>query len=141
MLVVAGRGDILMLRSRWRAAMSLYQQAIPVIAKVPILRDELASARANLARAQIELRQPAKALPVLEELAGALGDQPPQLRAAIELTLARALWDTGDDGARARTLASHAVVSGKQLTGTSGDDIAQIERWLAVHPGCRARPQ
>jgi hypothetical protein len=57
----------------------------------------------------------------------------PQQRAAIEFTLARALWSSEGERARARSLASHALSLVRAIDGTHPAETARIERWVANH--------
>ena len=133
MLALIERGNLLIRQSRWRDAVALYQQALPELERTQLARKELTTATINRELAFIELRQPARGLPPLEHLAARLDDLRPDLRAAAEFTLARALWDTGGDRRRACALATHALGGINQLDGIHRDDAAPIERWLASH--------
>jgi tetratricopeptide (TPR) repeat protein/predicted Ser/Thr protein kinase len=133
MPAVIARGDLLMLQSRWRDAAALYERAIPILESSQGAGDALASAVSSLCRAQVELQRPARALAPLERLASKLGDQPPELRGAIQQSLARALWDTGGDRARARELATQAWTGARAIADAGRDDRARLERWLASH--------
>lgn len=139
MTFIAERADALMLQARWRAAAALYRKALPSFEHAEHTHDDISNAVANLARIDVELGRPARAIAPLEPLAAKLDDQPPELRVLIEFTLARALWDSGGDRARASRLAAHALAAGKQSPGAYPDDVQQIERWIASHPHRAAR--
>jgi serine/threonine-protein kinase len=130
--VRAARGDLLMQQARWREAKALYEQIVPALSTSQGA-GSLPSARANLARAYVELHQPARALPSLEQLAHNLDALPPRARADIELSLARALWDSGGDRARARALGEDALRTLTAAGDTAAIELTQIKRWLASH--------
>ncbi len=132
-LVRVARADLLVRQSQWRDAAVLYEQAIPVLEKAQTAPRELTSAVTNLERAYLELHQPARGMTRLEQLASKLDDVRPNQRVAVELVLARAVWDTGGDRTRARALASDALADLKRIDGTHHEELAQIERWLAGH--------
>jgi tetratricopeptide (TPR) repeat protein len=134
--MTAAVGDSLTLQSRWHDAAQRYEEAIPALHSQPGNPERLAFATANLARIHVELGRPARALASLEQLANKLDAQPPQLRPLIELTLARALWDTGGDRQRACQLAGRARASASTIAGVSRRDLDAIERWPASHRGC-----
>jgi tetratricopeptide (TPR) repeat protein len=136
MLPVTALGDSFLLQSRWADAARCYEQAIGVFQKQPGAREDLADAEVHLARVHVELHQPARALASLERLAAELDKRPPELRPMIELTLARALWDSGGDRQRACKLGHQALAHSKQALGVSRDEVAQIERWMSSHRGC-----
>jgi serine/threonine-protein kinase len=133
MPAVLARGDLLMLQSRWQDAAAIYERAIPVLEKSQGAGDALASAVSSLCRVRVELQEPARALAPLERLASKLGEQPADVRIAIQFSLARALWNTGGDRARARELATHAFTGARTIADASRDDLAQMQRWLASH--------
>jgi tetratricopeptide (TPR) repeat protein len=133
-LVAMARADGLMRQSRWHDAASLYEHAIPVVETAQGTTEDLAGAVSSLGRAYVELHQPERARAVLERLDRTPDEVPPELRPARELTLARALWDSGGDRRRAHELATRARADCKTLEVAQPDDLAQIERWLASHP-------
>lgn len=134
MSVVAARGELRMLQSRWRDAIVLYEKAIPALEKSRGRRIARASAWSGLCRAYVELQQPDRALAPLKLLASELDELDRGNRASIEFTLARTLWLTGGDRKRARALAEDALTVDRAETGN--DDTAEIQRWLTTHrPG------
>jgi hypothetical protein len=133
MAAVIARGDLLMMQSRWRDAAAFYEHAIPILEKSQGAGDALASTVSSLCRVHVELQQPARALAPLERLASKLGEQPPDVRIAIQFTLARALWDTGGDRLRAHELATQALTAAQTLAGARRDDLAHMKQWLANH--------
>jgi tetratricopeptide (TPR) repeat protein len=132
MSVVAARGELRMLQSRWRDAVALYESAIPVLEKSRGRRVALAGAWSGLCRAYVELQQPDRALTPLERLASKLDELDRGNRTTVEFTLARALWLTGGDRKRARALAEHALTVDRAEAGIY--DTAEIRRWLTSHP-------
>jgi tetratricopeptide (TPR) repeat protein len=133
LLSLVQRGNLLSGQARWRDALALYHQAIPALERAHFTRRELTSAVIHQARGFLELHQPTRGLAALEELATKLDELRPDLRVAVEFTLARALWDSGGDRRRAHELASRALEDIGDLPRTHGDDIAQIERAMASH--------
>jgi serine/threonine protein kinase/tetratricopeptide (TPR) repeat protein len=128
---IGARGELLMKRGRWREAAARYERAIPILAAAQGTGDDLASARAGLGAAYLELGQPARALAVLEQIA--LDAPPPDVRGQAELALARAVWDSGGDRARARGFAQRARADLAASPASRPEDVAQTERWLASH--------
>jgi tetratricopeptide (TPR) repeat protein len=142
LLSLVQRGNLLSGQARWRDALALYQQAIPPLERAHFTRREITSAVIHQERGFLALHQPTRGLAALEQLAANLGELRPDLRVAVEFTLARALWDSGGDWRRAHELASHALEDIGDLARTHGDDIAQIERALASHrPGNASSPR
>jgi tetratricopeptide (TPR) repeat protein len=133
MYAIAARGDLLMMRARWRDAVGLYEHALPTLETDHDAAEELATTVSQLSRAYVELDQPARALALLDRLAGALDDPAPDVAVAVAFTRARALWDTGGDRARARKLATDALAGLRGVATARPDDATQIERWLAGH--------
>jgi eukaryotic-like serine/threonine-protein kinase len=127
------RADVLLRQERWKDATELYEGTIPLLARSPAAGELLIGAQVNLAKAYVELRRPARAVPVLERLAKDLARLNPQGRAALEYTLAQALWDSGRDRRRARALAGRALAGFQALEGTPPEQIAEIKRWLKRH--------
>jgi tetratricopeptide (TPR) repeat protein len=134
--VVAARADVLMLESRWRDAVTLYDRVIPVFAVSQGTEDVLAGALANRCRAHVELHQPGRALPPLERLARDLLERPADVRVVVQFTLARALSQTGGDGARAYQLATEAAAEIRLIADARREDVAHVEHWLATHARC-----
>ena len=141
MFVLAARADVLMLQGRWHDALALYDRALPVFARSQGTAEVLASAAASRSRAYLELHQPMRALPELEQLTRSRDQNPPDVRAAVDFTLARALWTTGGDRGRAIALASHALADLAQIADTRRDDLEEIRRWLADHAARGAEPR
>lgn len=94
--------------------------------------DEDPQRMAELLRGQgrvlLAQERPAEAVVPLEravELHRAHDSTRPHVRAKAEALLARALWDSGGDRARARSMAEAAL--------TDHEDRAQVQRWLDEH--------
>jgi predicted Zn-dependent protease len=104
-----------------------------VLARSPAAGELLLGAQINLAKAYVELRRPAQAVPILEELVDDLDDLNPQGQVALQYTLAQALWDSRRDRKRARALARRALAGLQALEGTQPEQITEIKRWLARH--------
>jgi tetratricopeptide (TPR) repeat protein/predicted Ser/Thr protein kinase len=130
--VVIARGNVRMRQARWQDAAALYERAIAILGRDPGTDDDLTIAIANLARARIELHQPRLALTLLEPLSLRLDSLSPNVRVTTELTLARALWDTGTDRKRARELAEQALTD-THVAGVQPGAAAQVDRWVAAH--------
>src|SRR5262249_25020670 len=131
MAVVVARGELRMLQSRWRDAVTLYEKAIPVLEKSRGRRVARASAWSGLCRAYVELQQPDRALAPLKQLASELDELDRGNRPSVEFTLARALWLTSGDRKRAGALAEDALTVGRAEVGIY--DAAEIRRWLTSH--------
>jgi tetratricopeptide (TPR) repeat protein len=132
--VAVARGDVLLQEARWRDAAALYERVIPRLESSEGADDVLGSSMVNLGRAYLELHAPGRALAPLERAAAKLDGLDPDERVELELGLARALWDTGGDRARAHELARHALADVRAIAGARHDDVVRIERWLASHP-------
>jgi tetratricopeptide (TPR) repeat protein len=87
----------------------------------------------NLGAALIGVRQPAKAIPTLERAIAirARGGGGAEDLAEARFSLARALWDAGQDRSRARALATQAH-EGYVHAGQAGE-ADKVSRWIAEH--------
>jgi eukaryotic-like serine/threonine-protein kinase len=90
-----------------------------------------AEALLGLGELHLARHQPAQAVPLLER---ALGFAQPHTRVEVQQVLARALWDSRQDRARARELAAQALAYYQRLGHKPG--AAAVSKWLAAH----ARP-
>jgi tetratricopeptide (TPR) repeat protein len=127
-------GDLLSAERRLDAAVAVYRRAAAISEKVvgpehPHTAEDLG----GLGIALLEEKRAAEALPVLER-AVAIGERAqaePVSLAKSRFALARALWQSGGDRARAVALARAA----QKILETSGErqapDVEQINRWLA----------
>jgi predicted Zn-dependent protease len=122
---------MLISQSRWRQAAARYERVVPVFEVAQGSDDGRQEARVNLARAYIELRQPVRALEVLEPLVHQLDEQPWQWRGDIRFMLARALWDSGRDHTRAHELAT--IARPELVRAAKAREVENLDRWLASH--------
>jgi hypothetical protein len=134
MYVLFARAELLTRQARWREAETLYQRAIPILERAQTTSEEFTRALTNRERGLLELHRSARGLAALERLASKPDDLRPDLRVDVEFILARSLWESGGDRARARELAGHALIGARSLDGKHPDLLAGIERWLAGHP-------
>ena len=130
-LVFKGEGDDETARVHYLRALSIFEKALGpdhpdvayslvALAKLALDTGDPASARAYAERA-VSVRE---AVPMS-----------PALLARARLVLARALWPTQSERARARTLAEKAreVLAAAEGSGGSNGDLAEVESWLATH--------
>ena len=130
-LVLAARGDLDDARAHQERALAIKEEtlgpddpdvAYPLIGLATTALDmgDPASARAHAERA----------VSVREAVAVA-----PALLAEARFVLARALWNTHSEWARARTLAEQArdALAAAEGPGTSDVDLAEVGAWLATH--------
>jgi tetratricopeptide (TPR) repeat protein len=93
----------------------------------------------GLGQALTDAGRAAEAVPLLERAVGvrAGGAEDPAGLALSRFHLARALWLAGEGGqrARARPLALAARDGFRDLGDRARGDVAQVEAWLAAHPG------
>jgi serine/threonine-protein kinase len=123
---------------RARTRLGQLDAALPLLERALALREkgqgasspELAGALLALGELSLARRQPVRAVPLLER---ALGLHNPDRGPEVELALAEALWQVGEDRARARTLAEDARAAYERLGHRPGMEHAS--RWLADHPG------
>lgn len=97
---------------------------------------ELADLDAWLGVARLESGDPAAAIASLETSLAGLVEHCGGFHyfaPMVELALARALWDTGGDRARARQLANQAKVNAARMPHRKHELVA-AEQWLAAHP-------
>jgi tetratricopeptide (TPR) repeat protein/predicted Ser/Thr protein kinase len=93
----------------------------------------------GLGLAALGLRRPLEALPFLERaltLREREGERiEPALLAGTRFLLARALWESGQDRARARALATRAraTYAADSARGTHPGRLAEVDAWLAGH--------
>ncbi|HEY0194444.1 MAG TPA: tetratricopeptide repeat protein, partial [Kofleriaceae bacterium] len=131
--VLAARADLAIAEHRWTDAIALSEHVIAVLGKAEAQGDVLPTALLDIAEANLQLGQPRRALPPLEQLARQLDQLPADQRIAVELTLARALWDSHGDRARARALAHEARDLARGHADTPAATTLEIDRWLAGH--------
>jgi eukaryotic-like serine/threonine-protein kinase len=89
------------------------------------------------ATAYLALKEPRQALPLLDRASALLekGSSPESARAETHFALARALWDGGEDRARARQLAARAREGARARPKVYAKLLAEIGAWLAAHGG------
>ncbi len=133
-LPMIARGHLRMARSQWRDAAALYTRAIPALENVQGHHGDRAAAIANLASADVELGQPARALALIAPLVEELDNLPVGIRSLVNFTRARARWDGGFDRRDARALATLALADLQAHAAARHGEAEQIERWLAHHP-------
>ena len=90
----------------------------------------------GLARAQLALGHPELALPYAERGHTRCTSAPlhDTLCATLKVELARALWDTSGDRARARVLAADAERIFAASTEENSEELAEVRAWLREHP-------
>jgi tetratricopeptide (TPR) repeat protein len=128
------RADALLARSRPREAVAIYEHAIPILSKSEGLLDARATAIDGLAQAYLDLHQADRVMRVLEQASGVRDQLPPERRASLDYLAAQALWESGGDRGRARTLATSARDTIAASNPADHDGIANIDAWLARHP-------
>jgi eukaryotic-like serine/threonine-protein kinase len=117
---------------RWRDALALVDRALP-----PLRRHlggdhrKVGAALARRGLCLVELRRPASAIAPLEQaVALPEGHVAPGHRAVWRFWLARALWDSGRDRSRARSLAGQARADLIAAGPGASADVASIDAWL-----------
>jgi|GEM_PF-1579532 len=125
-------GDVLLDASRFAEALAEHRQALAIVERARGKdHHQLVGSLEGAARAQLGLARPAAAV-AFAERALALrtrdgADSAPEELGATRWLLARALWDSGVDRARARALAEQARAT------VTGDQAPALARWLATH--------
>jgi tetratricopeptide (TPR) repeat protein len=118
-------------------AVPTYLRSLAIYEKTPDVSDsERAFPLTGLGRAYVALGQAVKALAPLER-AIALRESQPSDDADLgetRFTLARALWESGGDRARARRLAEGALETYTHAGAPSAKARAEVEAWLRSHP-------
>jgi tetratricopeptide (TPR) repeat protein len=97
---------------------------------------QLSRPLAGLGLLALTRNNPAEALPLLERALALKGLQNPAELAELQLSLARALWDTHQDLSRARNLAeqARAAIHTAGATLVPAELTAAVDLWLAEHP-------
>jgi tetratricopeptide (TPR) repeat protein len=130
-------GDILSTGGEYEEARLRYARALEIYERaLPPNHPDITSALVGLARVHLSQEQPADALPLAERAVAAIAAEQaePLVQAEAEFVLARALWETGGDRARARASAERA----RDLLEKAGDastttGLADVQRWLTTH--------
>jgi eukaryotic-like serine/threonine-protein kinase len=99
---------------------------------VPAGHHSISRAMTVLGRVELELRQPVRALGLLEPALAMVSVRPDE-RPEVQLLLARALWDSARDRPRARALAEQARLGYLGLGHGHEKAVAEAETWLARH--------
>ncbi|MEZ4360260.1 MAG: tetratricopeptide repeat protein [Kofleriaceae bacterium] len=129
--VWAARGDLERRRARWPEAIAQYERALEVLERAEGGGQARTRAWIGLGEAYLATRRPKLAVAPLERAKGgplAWLDAPSV--GALDFALARALWDSGGDRARARALASQAR---DELEPAGPRAVARVDAWLARH--------
>ncbi len=121
-------GSALLALGRAEEAERLYTGALASLEKaLGAEHPELADALLGKGRVLRARGRSAEALPLLER---ALSLASPRLRARAQLSLAQALWESGQDRPRALALASEAQAHWRSV---GHPRLAEASRWLAAH--------
>jgi tetratricopeptide (TPR) repeat protein len=107
--------------------------------KLPVGSPLIAITLKEIGEAYLNLRQPLKATPRLEQASKLLesSQRDPSELAQTRFLLARALWDTNSDRERAITLAQQARTVFLKAGKRNREDLRQVEAWLSS----RLKPQ
>jgi tetratricopeptide (TPR) repeat protein len=118
-------------------ALPLFEKGVALMEKghVAPTHPTLVYLRLSMGQAQIKLGKPELAVAPLERvLTSPVAGTDVRIRSATEVALADALWKTGGDRKRARTLAEKARADAEGIAGPVGDDARKKARaWLAAH--------
>ncbi|MCY1013552.1 serine/threonine-protein kinase [Nannocystis pusilla] len=129
-LALNGLGRALRDLGRFEAARLHHERALALQEQaLGPLHPNLAATLLGLAELELALGRPTQALPLLER---ALPLAPVEERANVQLALARALWESQQDRARARSLATEAEAHWRELG--HQPNLARAALWLATHP-------
>jgi eukaryotic-like serine/threonine-protein kinase len=130
-------GDLELKAGRIIQAKSDYEQAETLReTSFPSDSDSCSTSLTGIAEADLGLRRPAEALPLLEKAFRARKAQrrSTQDDARTDFALARALWETNGDRVRASALAHDALTVYSELPDYLRKDRSEVERWLSAHP-------
>ncbi|HSP79797.1 MAG TPA: tetratricopeptide repeat protein, partial [Myxococcaceae bacterium] len=119
--VFVGQGRNEEARAKYEQALALLEEALGT--KHPACVDPLL----GLAELHLARRKPSQALALLER---ATEIAPQSSRSEVDFLLARALWESGKDRARAPDLATAALRHYQELGHPKGEE---VRRWLAAH--------
>jgi len=122
---------------RWDDALALYQHAMAT--RLAVLGDKHAYFVESQLLVATGLIETGKAAAAAEMLGPVLAAAPnlqgmPNLVPAASFELARALWETGGDRARATSLAQTARTAFSQLQPANDRATAEVDAWIAAHP-------
>jgi tetratricopeptide (TPR) repeat protein len=128
-VALSNLGEVALLRERFDDALRVCTRARTIDeARLGPDHPDLAYDLTCLGEARLGLGDARGALPLLEHAVEIDRPAPPDDRAHAAFALARALWATGGDRARARALATAAAPDAQPASRR-----AAIERWLAAH--------
>ncbi len=129
----AAVADVLLLQHQLARAEPEYRTAIAQYEKaVGAQSGRLASPLHGLGELLLEAKRPREAVPVLERACALAAGEGPLEHGQNCFALARALWESGGDRARALKLAQNARAELKDQPGAQKQELAKLERWLAA---------
>ena len=151
MVVRGNRNQLLRRLKRYDEAVFDYAQLVTIAETPGVEKSWLMGTLANLGQTHLERGTPAEAVAPLERalalaidesrdvkqqaasralVQAATGDDPGHLRARIELNLAKALWDSRLDRARARSLAETSAASLREAGPEAASQLHEVRQWL-----------
>ncbi len=131
--VLLARGR-LRLHARLPTARHDYEAALAFFEHAGVGQEEgLAEALVGIGNAALLAREPRQALPPLERALALADHMAPASRAHAEFAMARALVDSGGDGARAASLATSALARWEPLGAWGQREAAPIRQWQREH--------
>jgi tetratricopeptide (TPR) repeat protein len=128
--------DVLRQQGKYDEALSQYRRAIAVWEHALGPRHRhLALPLTGIGRVELDRHRPALALPPLERARAVIQDAEgdPAENAETLFALARALWESGKDRARAGELAKQARAEYERAGSKSSKQLAEVDQWLAAH--------
>ena len=135
-LTMTNLGDLYRLQGKYDEAEAWCQRTIPAFERAfGQSHTFLAAAVSCVAQTEVDRKRPARALPWLER-AKKIWDAHPggdPNAYAVDFALARALWDTSGDRARARALALRARERFAATGAKGAPHVREIDAWLAAH--------
>jgi tetratricopeptide (TPR) repeat protein len=134
---LSNQGEILNSLGRPREALDAFQRSIAIIeAEAGPRAAWLPYPLTGMGASLLALGRPAEAIAPLERARGIRdgSEQYPIPRGETRFALARALWESGGDRARARALAVSAREEYGRATG-AGKQVAEIDAWLRARGG------
>lgn len=151
MVVRGNRNKLLRRLKRYDEAIFDYTQIVPIAETPGVEKSWLMGTLTELGETYLERGTPAEAVPPLERALGlaieeardvqqrdatralvqaATGDDPGFARAKIELQLARALWDSRIDRARAKRIAVASAASLRDAGPEGAAQLKEVQQWL-----------
>ncbi|MDB4969566.1 MAG: serine/threonine kinase family protein [Myxococcales bacterium] len=129
-------GDILRVQGKYDDALVHFRRALAVFERVyGVDHPMVAFPLIGIGRCDVERHKSARALPFLER-ALALGDKQPSNASYLaegQFAMARALWDTGRDPQRGRSLAAQARSGYAGGGARTKKDLSEVDAWLVEH--------